>query len=167
MVASRKRLLDLTAADLMSSDLLLVPRCMSLPTAARMLSRHGVTGAPVVNDDGVCIGVISAMDFVRWAEGPKAFDRGNNQVEPFCSSWQMPASHSEKGPTKVEDLMSPDPVVVSGDCPIARLARLMLDEHIHRVVVVDEAKRPEGIVTSLDILAAVARAAETSERETI
>jgi CBS domain-containing protein len=36
------------------------------------------------------------------------------------------------------------------------LARAMLDAHIHRVIVVDELQRPIGIVSTTDILAAVA-----------
>jgi predicted transcriptional regulator len=35
------------------------------------------------------------------------------------------------------------------------LARMMLDAHIHRVIVVDEQNRPVGVVSSTDILAAV------------
>ena len=33
---------------------------------------------------------------------------------------------------------------------------MMLDAHIHHLIVVDERRRPVGIVTSTDILAAVA-----------
>ena len=54
--------------------------------------------------------------------------------------------------------MTADPVTVSPHTPIGKLARLMLDAHIHRVVVVDEQRRPIGIVSSTDILAAVAYA---------
>jgi CBS-domain-containing membrane protein len=33
----------------------------------------------------------------------------------------------------------------------------MCDAHIHRVVIVDERRRPVGVVSSMDVLAAVAR----------
>jgi len=35
----------------------------------------------------------------------------------------------------------------------------MIDAHIHRVVVIDERCRPLGIVSTMDILAGIARAA--------
>ncbi len=35
---------------------------------------------------------------------------------------------------------------------------MMIDAHIHRVIVVDKDERPIGIVSSTDILAAVAHA---------
>jgi CBS domain-containing protein len=55
--------------------------------------------------------------------------------------------------------MSADPVLVPPCFRINQLARMMLDAHIHRVIVADEQGRPIGIVSSTDILAAVAYAA--------
>jgi CBS domain-containing protein len=47
---------------------------------------------------------------------------------------------------------------VAAGTDIRGVARLMLDAHIHRVGVVDEAHRLVGIITSTDLLAAVAYA---------
>jgi CBS-domain-containing membrane protein len=38
----------------------------------------------------------------------------------------------------------------------------MLDAHIHRIIIVDEGGQPVGIVSSTDVLAAVARLDETA-----
>jgi CBS domain-containing protein len=59
--------------------------------------------------------------------------------------------------------MTPDPVTVAPATPLGELARLMVNAHIHRLIVAGEDRRPVGIVSSTDILAAVARAA--MERE--
>jgi CBS domain-containing protein len=53
-------------------------------------------------------------------------------------------------------------VTVAPDTPIGDLAQKMVDHHIHRVVVVVDQNRPGGIVTSTDVLAAVADAARTA-----
>ena len=45
---------------------------------------------------------------------------------------------------------------------IRELAHRMLDAHIHRIVIVDEHGHPVGIVSSTDVLAAVARLGETA-----
>ena len=58
----------------------------------------------------------------------------------------------------VRDRMTCDPVTVIPSTPLQKLAEMMLDAHIHRVIVVDKDHRPIGIVSSTDILAAVARA---------
>jgi CBS-domain-containing membrane protein len=51
-------------------------------------------------------------------------------------------------------------VTVEPSTPIGELARKMVDAHIHRVLVVADQGRPCGVVSSTDVLAAVARAAE-------
>jgi CBS domain-containing protein len=77
--------------------------------------------------------------------------------QPHCvlADWQV--VDVEKTPADdVRHFMTADPVMVGPDTPLRILARLMIDAHVHRVIVVDEARRPVGIVSSTDILAAVA-----------
>jgi CBS domain-containing protein len=64
---------------------------------------------------------------------------------------------------EVAAYMTPDPVTAPTTAPVRELARMMLDAHIHRVVIVDEGRNPVGIVSSTDILAAVAREEENGE----
>jgi CBS-domain-containing membrane protein len=151
-MVTNKSLTTLTASDLMSTALVMVPQDMSLQSAAHLLSQADVTGAPVVDDAGRCVGVLSSTDFVHWAEkGPK-----KPPEHCVCSSWQIvePATLPRD---QVKQCMTSDPVTVHPGTPIADLSRMMLDAHIHRVIVVDRSCRPVGIVSSTDILAAVAR----------
>jgi CBS domain-containing protein len=53
--------------------------------------------------------------------------------------------------------MTADVVTAATDTPLPEVARMMVDAHIHRVPVLDEHGRPVGVVTSTDVLAAVAR----------
>jgi CBS domain-containing protein len=48
-------------------------------------------------------------------------------------------------------------VAAGPEARLGQLARRMINAHIHRVVILDRQQRPVGIVTSSDILAAVAR----------
>lgn len=57
----------------------------------------------------------------------------------------------------VEDFMTKDPVLVSPGTTIGELARMMMDAHIHRIIVVDAGKKPIGIVSTTDILAVIVR----------
>lgn len=57
---------------------------------------------------------------------------------------------------RARDCMTTDVVTAGLDTPARVLARMMLDAHIHRVIVVDGERRPVGVVSSTDILAAVA-----------
>lgn len=153
-----KSLLTLSAADIMSNQVVMIPREMSLQGAARMLGRSGVTGAPVVDSRGRCIGVLSTTDFMRWVEKDRDDGLGHGAGEPMCSAWQLPKTAIEST-SRVEDVMTRDPVLVAPGTKIGELARMMMDARIHRLIVVDSlTERPIGIVSTTDILAALARA---------
>jgi CBS domain-containing protein len=160
MVAVQTPLLSLTAFDLMSRDVVTIPRAMSLRGAAHLLSQARVSGAPVVDDLGRCTGVISASDFMRLTAEPESAPEFAvcSSPDSFCAPWQM-VEIEELPADTVGTYMTPDPVMVSGQARIGELARKMIDAHIRRVVVVDAEHRPIGIVSSTDILAAVAEAA--------
>lgn len=155
MIATMHNLLSRRANDLMSTAVVLVPKEMSLPAAAHLLAQSHVSGAPVVDDEGRCIGVLSNTDFVHYAE------QGKRHKEPCAaqalSSWQIVTPDEPHGDW-VADYMTTDPVTAPARTTIGELARMMIDAHIHRVVVVDERQRPIGVVSSTDILAAVAQA---------
>jgi predicted transcriptional regulator len=76
--------------------------------------------------------------------------------------WQV--AEVDALPTEaVGRFMTRDVVTVSRFTPIRELARRMVDAHIHRIVVTDDDNTPVGIVTSTDILGAVARSAEVGD----
>ena len=156
-----KPLASLTAADLMSRNLVLIPREMSLQGAARLLSHAQVSGAPVVDDQGRCVGVLSTTDFLHWVEN------GNTRQQPkeaVCHAWKI--FGNEASPTDtVGCFMTADPVIVAAGASIGALAQMMLDARIHRVIVVDHHQRPIGIVSSTDVLAAVVRETRSDETD--
>jgi len=159
MMTATKPLLSLTAADLMSPKVVTIPQDMSLQGAAHLLAQADVSGAPVVDAAGRCVGVISARDFVGWADHrTRASQPEASAPAGFCSAWQMMEGDSVPRDV-VHNYMTADTVTVAPGTPIGSLARMMLDARIHRLVVLDRMDRPVGVVSSTDVLAAVARAA--------
>jgi CBS-domain-containing membrane protein len=165
MTNASKPLLALTAFDLMSPTVVTIPQDMSLQAAAHLLAQADVSGAPVVDVAGRCVGVLSAREFVAWAEhGGKTVRPETEGCDSFCSAWQLTTNDSLPYET-VECLMTADPVTVSPLTRIGTLARMMVDARIHRVFVLDRVGRPVGVVSSTDVLAAVARAAQAHGAE--
>ena len=202
MVALEKALLDLTAGDLMSHNPIVLHQTTSVRDAARTLMQAYISGAPVVNERGRCVGVISTTDFLRltWpgkdetkkpgAAGYCQFLFKDKQADGTDKSWcTLPAGAcllqgatdqregmaecsllgsvfmdgqmvdvEELPGTSIRSLMTTDPVTAHADVSVRTLARMMMEAHIHRIIVVDEEQRPVGIVSSSDILAALARA---------
>ncbi|MHB1426606.1 MAG: CBS domain-containing protein [Gemmataceae bacterium] len=166
MLAVAKPLLALTAKDLMNGEVLTIPRDMGMQAAARRLGQSHVSGAPVVDEQGRCIGVLSSNDFVACcaanlsscAKHRVEVNRGTC-ISPDCvgSDWQM-VNPLEMVEGLVRDHMTPDPATARSDTTIAELARMMVDAHVHRLIIVDGQRCPLGIVSTTDIVAAVARA---------
>ena len=108
-----KPLTALTAADLMSREVITVPTGMSLRGAALLLTRAHVSGAPVVDERGRCVGVLSTSDFLKLAGGAAPHGRSTSCV---CSEWQvMELEHVPED--DVQHYMTPDPVTVSSSAP--------------------------------------------------
>jgi len=145
---------------------LVIPQEMSLRTAAHLLTQAQVSGAPVVDAEGRLVGVLSATDFVHLAEDGEHLARCHpHAAAEFCAEGQLDDEKVHPEET-VSALMTADPVTVPPELGIGALAQMMLDAHIHRLIVVDSDNRPNGVVASTDILAAVAQAArvrQTSE----
>ena len=147
-----KSLMSLCAADVMSRNMVMIPRQMSLHAAAHMLSLGGVSGGPVLDDNGCCIGVLSPTDFMHSIET----DRQTRKAASISQSWQIPEGNLQPC-CQVEEFMTKDPVLVPPSTPIGKLAQMMVDANIHRIIVADMGtRRPLGVVSSMDILAAMA-----------
>jgi CBS-domain-containing membrane protein len=155
MFPTSKPLTARTAADLMSRDVVAIPKYMSLRTAAWLLEQARVSGAPVIDNHGACVGVLSASDFMRRAQEGAP----ERPADCLCCDWQMPPLN-ELPVEAVSGYMTDDPVTAPATATLRELARRMLDAHIHRVIIVDEDRRPVGVVSSTDVLAAVAYAPE-------
>jgi CBS domain-containing protein len=111
MLVTSKRTIKLTAEDLMSRTLVRLPETMPLRDAARLLLRNHVGGAPVVDAQGRCIGVLSAIDFLRLAERPREFKQ--SMSPPLPLSCQFQAEHwTDDGEQIMLCLLPP------GVCPI-------------------------------------------------
>ena len=155
-----KPFLELTAADLMTTPVRTIPQNTTLREAAHLLTHERISGAPVVDAGGRCIGVLSSSDFVTWAGKD-----GNGKAVHFLAPWGEMIDIDDSPDNEIRHYMTAQPVTVAPTAPIGELAQKMVDAHIHRVLVVVDEGRPQGIVSSTDILAAVARAAQRAALE--
>jgi CBS-domain-containing membrane protein len=154
-----KPFVSLSARDLMSPEVITLPEAMSLRTAARLLSQARITGAPVVDEQGRCVGVLSATDFLRWADSSPRRSQAEALVgAPCVCAWEI--TESEELPEDcIAQYMTADVAAVAPATPVHEVARRMLDADVHRLLVLDCDRRPIGVVTGTDVLAAVAYAA--------
>jgi CBS domain-containing protein len=169
----KRFVLGLTSRDVMTRDVVCLSEEMPMREAARLLLRNRISGAPVVDSLGRCTGVISNTDFLNFAENhgqmvsrpaSSAVRAGRTgakrdivpgRIGCVCTDWEV-LDVEEFPLDAVRHFMTHDPVTVAAETPIQEVARKMIDAQIHRVIVVDHERKPIGIVTSTDLLAALA-----------
>jgi CBS domain-containing protein len=153
---------DRTAVSaVMTARVLAVRPDVSLEALAGMLLDRGISGAPVVDQEGRPLGVVSKTDLMR--ERLMSGDTGEVMTpgwQPRRGHFQVEVGrgfHAEAVPALVADVMTPSALTLSEDAPVAEAAALMAFEGVHRVPVVADDGRVAGIVTSLDVLRWVAQ----------
>lgn len=158
MTVFAEAMLGLRVADVMSARPITVSANASMSEAAEVLVSQGIGGAPVVDEMGRCVGVLSAMDFAGsdqlcgCTDTDIASDADHVVVQ---SSRQTPLHIKWVRGDSVRQHMQSALQTVSDQLSIVDAARIMCSEHVHRLIVLDESSHPIGIVSSLDLLGAV------------
>lgn len=146
--------------DVMNPDIMTVADDMTTDELARYLTEREISGAPVVNSQGSLVGVVSMTDIGRHLAEPSEFE-SSRRSEFYRDTVDERAVEDfeqrvlEDRAVAVRDVMTPVVHHVSASAPIAEAARIMVEQHIHRLVVT-QGRQPVGIITSMDLLRVVA-----------
>ncbi|WP_369386528.1 CBS domain-containing protein [Streptomyces sp. CG1] len=154
-----------TVGSVMTRNVISVRADTPFKQVARLLADHGISGLPVVEEDGRVVGVISETDLMeRQAAGgtPTESPRRTDLAQLTRSARRQAAKAEAR---TAGQLMTEPPVTVHADDTVVRAGRTMLTRHVERLPVVDEADRLVGIVTRRDLLGAFLRPDEEIRQE--
>ncbi len=147
----------ITAKDIMTRDVITVKPEISIEELAKLLVRHNISGAPVVDNDGNLVGivtendlisrnkrlhiptVVSFLDAVVYLESPKKFEE---EVRRMAA-------------TKVGDICIRKVITVPEEASLADIATVMSEKKVHLLPVVRSGKIV-GIIGKRDVVKAVA-----------
>lgn len=150
--------------DLMARDVVSVPATSSVAQASEILRTAEVSGAPVVDEHGNPLGVISRTDLAYGWEQADLERRRWYYVGGFVEP--VPGGKTqarEFGDRSVREVMMPIVFSVEHDDTVRKAAELMQAEGIHRVLVLQD-RRIVGVLSASAIVNAVARG-ELVERQ--
>jgi len=122
--------------DIMSRNVYTVEADAAAEEAAWGLTRRHIGGAPAVDGAGNLVGVLSTSDLTN----------------PEPAQWI-------RGQPTVGDLMNPDVISLYADDPAMAAVNEMANRGLHRIVVLGSDSKLVGIVTPMDVVAALARGA--------
>lgn len=144
--------------DLMQTDVTTVSPQDTAAEVERTLVGRGISGAPVVQG-GEVLGVISRSDLVRHLVVEQSLSEIVSDyyrdpglpVDPHLPA--LDVGHLQH--ILVRDLMPQQLITIQEDASAASAARLLLDHHVHRALVL-RGDEFVGVVTSTDLLRALA-----------
>ncbi len=150
------------AADVMTRDVLTLSPGMTVEQAAERLVQRGVSGAPVVDERGHLVGILSESDILRRLKQIAEETLGKRYLTSRVHSLDLLAFLGEREhaavdsvyrqlrASKVSDVMTPRVHGVAPTDSLESVAAAMIEHDVNRLPVVDEG-RVVGIITRADL----------------
>lgn len=117
-----------TAAEMMTPNPVSIGKYATVTEAAAFLTSRGISAAPVIDEAGRPVGVVSRSDIL----------------------FQHPAASANRTPAYA--LMTPTVFCVRPDSPAQRVVETMVDLGVRRLFVVDDSGVLIGVISALDVL---------------
>lgn len=139
--------------EVMTKAVVSVNRDSTIDEIAQVLIDNKVSGLPVLSDGGYLIGIVTEGDLLRREMSPRLPEFINilgaviyyHGVERYNEDFKKILAQT------ASDIMTEDLITVKEDTDISEVARLMLNNNIKQVPVVDGSKLI-GIVSRADIV---------------
>jgi acetoin utilization protein AcuB len=133
--ASREALL---AQDLMTSPVTSLPSDSTLMEAWTVMKRKGIHHLPVTSMHGALVGLISDRDLL-----------------PYAHELESSGSPGPSAGRTLAQVMSIRVLSATPTTELREIARVMLDEYVSAIPIVDSTRHPVGILTTSNILHAI------------
>jgi CBS domain-containing protein len=148
--------MGLVARDVMERHVISLSPDDPLSNVQRLFFEEGIHGAPVVDETGRVLGVVSSIDLLRAAadkrDTPEADPNYLNELLEYSPRGWTFEEGTAPDHLRVSDVMSEGVVSVAAEDSIAVVARTLREQRVHRVLVVEEG-RLSGIISAFDLVA--------------
>jgi CBS domain-containing protein len=151
----------LRAQDVMTTPVYTTSPDTPVPEVARLLVKRRISGAPVVDEEGRLVGIVTEADLLPKEAGPAGLPL-TALLGPEAPPEVREHLRRYRGRV-VREVMTREVVTATEDTPVQQLAALMLRKQVNRIPIV-RGERVVGIVTRNDVLRAFFRRDEELER---
>jgi CBS domain-containing protein len=143
----------LKARDIMSRDVISVSPSTTIEELARILVDKRISGAPVVNENGEMIGIVTENDLVR---KNKKFHiptiiRLFDAFIMLQSQSMIEEEIKAMAAVTVSDIYKKEVITVTEETQVDEIASIMSEKKVHLIPVV-EGKSIKGIIGKIDII---------------
>jgi CBS domain-containing protein len=141
-------------ADVMTHNIVSVGTQASVLEAVRLMLQNKISGLPVVDGEGLLVGIVTEGDFLRRAETATQRKRPR-WLEFLMGPWRLADEYVHTRGRKVSEIMTPDPVTIVEDTPLDEVVRTMEERRIKRLPVM-RGRQVVGIVSRANLMHALA-----------
>lgn len=152
------------AVDVMTPNVITVTLDTEVREIAGLLLEHNISALPVVDASGNVLGIVSEGDLMRRVENGTG-RRKSWWLRSIFAGANDASEYIKRHARKAGEIMTPNPVTITEDEPLHRVARMLEKQHIKRVPVVRDGKLV-GIVSRANLLQGLA-AGSAVESETV
>jgi CBS domain-containing protein len=136
------------AAEIMTPDPLSIRQDATVAEATAFLGTRGFSAAPVIDDAGRPLGVVSRTDLLQ---------RQGRRAVHAVDGPGAPGNRVGRDDTPVRDVMTPAVFCVRPGTTVAKAVEKMLALNVRRLFVVDDAGVLVGVVSAFDVIRGLAR----------
>ncbi|CCO07092.1 CBS domain-containing protein [Desulforamulus hydrothermalis] len=141
------------AKDIMKTDVITVTADTNIKDIAQILTDKGISGVPVVNQEGKLVGIVTEGDLLHKEANPRIpkFFGILGAMIYFGGVDQYREDFKKLAALKASEIMTSEVITVSKETDIRTIATLMIEHNIKRIPVVENGK-VLGIVSRSDII---------------
>lgn len=145
--------------EIMTRQVITVREDDSVADAVAVLQAHQIAGAPVLNEQGQVVGVVSEADIIKLLDTFRWYQPLLSTLD-FLHLYEskpqdLQADIEKASQRKVQEIMSKEPETVLPETLIDDAAQIMYVTGYNRLPVVDRSGTLVGIVTRADIIASL------------
>ena len=143
------------ARDLMTPNPVSIRSNATVREALAMLIDRDVAAAPVIDEAGRAVGVVSVTDILiheREAVIPPGLSAEMSALIAIPAELRDSFQPEFADPTLVDQVMTPGVFAVPTEYPSERVVADLLQLHVHRLFIVDGHGDIVGVITTTDIL---------------
>lgn len=142
-----------TAKDIMTKEIISVNSETPVAELARILTKHNISGVPVIDEDGNLLAVVTESDLIDQSKKlhiPTVVTILDS-VFYLENPDRMEAEMKKIAGTKVSEICSDTPKTVGPDTRLDEIATIMAERNMHTLPVVEDTKLV-GIIGKKDII---------------
>jgi CBS domain-containing protein len=146
----------LKAKDIMTKEVITVKPETTLEELARLLMKRQISGAPVIDDNGKIIGIVTENDLISKNSRlhiPTILRLFDAYI-PLGTS-KMESDIRKMAASTVEDICTKEIITVDEEASVEYIATIMTEKRIHILPVVREGKLV-GIIGKKDLIKGIA-----------